>query len=351
LNDDVVSLLCDESSRPDVTGNLAVTLEPSVSSRYDMENMRSTEADEFEQLRPLLYSIAYRMIGSVAEAEDIVQEAFLRYHRARQQPTAEIEQPKAYLSAVTTRLAIDHLRSARVRRETYVGPWLPEPIVEDPDSDPSAHAELADSLSLAFMVVLERLNPVERAVFLLHEVFDFSYAEIAHIVERSEDNCRQLGTRARRHVEQERPRFRISRERQAELTVRFLNACIEGDTESLVGMLAADVEAWTDGGGRAQAARRVVEGADHVTRFLTGIVRNGVRRGMELDLRPAIVNAQAGVLLIEQTSGEVVSALALDVGPGEEIRRVCMVLNPDKLARVARPGRTPGPTPPPAPAA
>ena len=170
--------------------------------------MAMTETDLHPELRPLLFSIAYRMIGSVSEAEDIVQEAFLRYHRA--QP-ADVENPKAYLSAVTTRLAIDHLRSARARREEYIGPWLPEPLVADDATDPSAQAELADSLSLAFLVLLERLSPVERAAFLLREVFAYPYDEIAEVIGKSESNARQLVSRARRHVDDERPRFDVDR--------------------------------------------------------------------------------------------------------------------------------------------
>ena len=195
-----------------------------------------TDTDLHPELRPLLFSIAYRMIGSVSEAEDIVQEAFLRYHRA--QPV-EVESPKAYLSAVTTRLAIDHLRSARVRREEYVGPWLPEPLLTDEGAgDPSTQAELADSLSLAFLVLLERLSPVERAAFLLREVFAYPYDEIAEVIGKSEDNARQLVTRARRHVDAERPRFDVDRQTHEELTDRFLEATQNGDTEGLIALLA-----------------------------------------------------------------------------------------------------------------
>jgi RNA polymerase sigma factor (sigma-70 family) len=210
-----------------------------------------TETDLHPELRPLLFSIAYRMIGSVSEAEDIVQEAFLRYHRA--QPT-DVESPKAYLSAVTTRLAIDHLRSARARREEYVGPWLPEPLLIDEGAgDPSAHAELADSLSFAFLVLLERLSPVERAAFLLREVFAYPDDEIAEVIGKSEANTRQLVSRARRHADAERPRFEVDREAHEELTDRFIEATQNGDTEGLIELLAEDVYTYTDGGGKAQA--------------------------------------------------------------------------------------------------
>src|SRR5215471_13546582 len=162
-------------------------------------------AETYEDLRPLLFSIAYRMLGRVGEAEDVVQDAFLRYQNAAARQTGEIESPKAYLSAVTTRLAIDHLRSARVRKEQYVGEWLPEPLLTDDMSlDGARYVEEADSLSMAFLLLLERLSPVERAVFLLHDVFDYGYDEVAQIVERSEDNCRQLASRARRHVQEEK---------------------------------------------------------------------------------------------------------------------------------------------------
>jgi RNA polymerase sigma-70 factor (ECF subfamily) len=189
--------------------------------------------ETYEDLRPLLFSIAYRMLGSVAEAEDVVQDAFLRYHDALGRPGAEIESPKAYLSAVTTRLAIDHLRSARVRRESYVGEWLPEPLLTDESApDAARYAEDADSLSMAFLLVLERLSPVERAVFLLHDVFDYGFGEVASIVGKSEANTRQLAVRARRHVEAEKPRFEASREQRDERAARFFDAVGDGDMEA-----------------------------------------------------------------------------------------------------------------------
>src|ERR671930_2617213 len=198
-----------------------------------------TEAP-YEELRPLLFSIAYRMVSSFSEAEDIVQDAFLRIHRAEAEGT-KIDSPKAYLSAVVTRLSIDHLKSARVRREQYVGQWLPEPLLTDSEPDAAAQAETADSLSMAFLVLLESLTPVERAVFLLHEVFDYDYGEIASMIGRSEDNCRQIAVRARRQVEARKPRFETSRDRRDELARRFFAAAERGDTEELVSMLADDV--------------------------------------------------------------------------------------------------------------
>ena len=209
------------------------------------------EGDAYQELRPLLFSIAYQMVGSASEAEDLVQEAYLRFHRAVA-GGAEVASPKAYLSAVTTRLAIDHLRSARARREQYVGAWLPEPLVTGEDADPAGHAETADSLSLAFLVLLERLSPVQRAVFLLHEVFGYGYAEIGGLVGRSEDNCRQIAARARRHIEAGRPRFEASRREREELARRFFAAIDQGDTEGLVDLLAADAVIYGDGGGKAR---------------------------------------------------------------------------------------------------
>jgi RNA polymerase sigma-70 factor (ECF subfamily) len=291
-----------------------------------------TDTDLHLELRPLLFSIAYRMVGSVSEAEDIVQETFLRYHRA--QPT-EVEHPKAYLSAVTTRLAIDHLRSARARREEYVGPWLPEPLVsEDAAADPSAQAELADSLSLAFLVLLERLSPVERAAFLLREVFVYPYDEIAEIIGKSEANARQLVSRARRHVDEERPRFDVDREAHEELTDRFLEATQNGDTEGLIELLAEDVYAYADGGGKARAPRRTLHGREHVARFMVGIARQG--RGIpSVTLHPVLVNGVPG-RLARDGEGNAVAVLTLDVADGL-VRAVRIVANPDKLAHLQAP--------------
>jgi RNA polymerase sigma factor (sigma-70 family) len=189
----------------------------------------------YEDLRPLLFSIAYRMVGSASEAEDIVQEAFLRFHRESSEGT-KIESPKAWLSTVTTRLAINHVQSARVRRESYVGTWLPEPLLTDTESEGPRHADTADSLSMAFLVLLESLGPIERAVFLLREVFNYGYDEIATIVGKSEDNCRQIAVRARRQVEAKKPRFEASRKKCEELSRRFFDAVVAGDTEGLIGL-------------------------------------------------------------------------------------------------------------------
>jgi RNA polymerase sigma-70 factor, ECF subfamily len=291
-----------------------------------------TETDLHPELRPLLFSIAYRMIGSVSEAEDIVQEAFLRYHRA--QP-ADVENPKAYLSAVTTRLAIDHLRSARARREEYVGPWLPEPLVADENAtDPSAQAELADSLSLAFLVLLERLTPVERAAFLLREVFAYPYDEIAEVIDKSEANARQLVSRARRHVDDERPRFDVSRKQHEELTDRFLEATQDGDTEALIELLAEDVYTYADGGGKAQAPRRMLYGRERVARFMVGIARPE-RGAAAVTLHPVLVNGVPG-RLARDAEGNAIAVLVLDVADGL-VTAVRIVANPDKLAHLQAP--------------
>jgi RNA polymerase sigma-70 factor (ECF subfamily) len=289
----------------------------------------STET--YESLRPLLFSIAYRMIGSVSEAEDIVQETYLRYHRAVSEGDTEVHAPKAWLSAVTTRLAIDHLRSARVRRETYVGPWLPEPLVVDPAPDPSEQVELADSLSIAFLSVLESLSPVERAVYLLREVFGYGYDEIAPIVDRTEDNCRQLATRARRHVEAHRPRFAVPRERQEELTERFMQAIETGDDDALVAMLAEDAVAYTDGGGKVRAAPRPIVGAEQVARFVIFSARRGAKL-TPFKIRPATVNGRPGRVLVGEDGG-VIGVIEVDVD-GNRIRSVNVVSNPDKLTHV-----------------
>jgi RNA polymerase sigma-70 factor (ECF subfamily) len=288
--------------------------------------------ETYEALRPLLFSIAYRMVASVSEAEDIVQEAYLRHHRAVSEGDTEIRAPKAWLSAVTTRLAIDHLRSARVRRETYVGPWLPEPLVIDPGPDPSEQAELVDSLSIAFLAVLESLSPVERAVYLLREVFGYGYDEIARVVDRTEDNCRQLATRARRHVEAHRPRFPVPRERQEELTERFMEAVQTGDDDALVAMLAEDAVAYTDGGGVVRASPRPIEGREKVARFLTVTAR----RGAELTpftIHRSIVNGRPGRVLVGE-DGAVIGVVVVDLD-GDRIRTVHVVNNPEKLRHLA----------------
>jgi RNA polymerase sigma-70 factor, ECF subfamily len=287
-------------------------------------------AEAYADLRPLLFSIAYRMLGSVAEAEDIVQESFLRYQRALEDETP-IESPKAYLSAVVTRLAIDHLRSARVRKEAYVGEWLPEPLLTDDDAPEGARdAERADSLSMAFLLLLERLSPVERAVFLLHEVFEYDYREIAAIVDRSEDNCRQLAVRARRHVEEHRPRFEASREAREQLATRFFDALGEGDFGALIDLLAADVVAYGDGGGKAPSVQHPLVGRDRVVQLIVGLMRQADELGVTM--RRAEVNGQPGAMFFDP-SGRLAGVWSLDIADGQ-LQTLRAVLNPEKLGHL-----------------
>jgi RNA polymerase sigma-70 factor (TIGR02957 family) len=283
--------------------------------------------DTFEELRPGAFAIAYRMLGSVSEAEDVVQEALLRLHRARD-GGQRIESPRAYLSAVVTRLAIDQLRSARARRETYVGEWLPEPVVTSPDEDPARHAEMADSLSLAFLVLLENLSPEQRAVFLLREVFDYPYDRIAEIVEKSEANVRQLAVRARRHVEEGRSRFEASREQRDELARRFFAATREGDLEALEALLAQDVILHGDGGGKAPALARPLHGRARVAHTLLAWARSAARFG-GISMRAVEVNGQPGAMTFDP-EGRLINVLALDIADGQ-IQAVRSVVNPDKL--------------------
>ena len=277
----------------------------------------------YEDLRPLLFSIAYRMVGSASEAEDIVQDAFLQLHRETSKGT-DIESPKAWLSTVTTRLAINHVQSARVRRESYVGTWLPEPLITDTESEGARHAETADSLSMAFLVLLENLGPVERAVFLLREVFDYGYDEIADIVGKSEDNCRQIAVRARRQIEAKKPRFEASRKKREELSRRFFDAVVAGDTEGLIGLLAADVVAVGDGGGKAPAFPKPIHGREKVARLITGARRLTVEMVQHVE-----VNGQPGALLLD-AEGKLLVVLSLDIADGL-VQTVRAVSNPDKL--------------------
>lgn len=274
-----------------------------------------------DELRPLLFSLAYRMVGSAAEAEDLVQEAFLRFHGA------EVEAPKAFLTTVVTRLAIDHLRSARVRRESYVGPWLPEPLVSVPGTED--RVERDETLSIAFLTLLERLTPVERAVYVLHELFGYGHDEIAGIVEKSAANCRQILTRARRHVDAARPRFEPSRERREALLARFLAAVRLGDVDGLVGLLAADAVHYADSGGKAQATRLPIYGGDKVARLWASIGR----RPLEYELQPVDVNGQPGVAAVAP-DGSLITVLTIDV-VDDRIQTVWAVVNPDKLDRAA----------------
>jgi RNA polymerase sigma-70 factor, ECF subfamily len=285
-------------------------------------------AEIYEPLRPLLFSIAYRMLGTVSDAEDIVQEAFLRYHRAAAAGRDGVEAPKAFLSAVTTRLCIDHLRSARIRREAYVGEWLPEPLLTDTAApDPAGAAEQADSLSMAFLLLLERLTPVERAVFLLHDVFGYGYDEIAGIVGKSEDNCRQLAVRARRHVGEGRPRFEASRGKREKLAGQFFRAVGDGDMDGLLSMLAEDVVVYGDSGGISPSWPRPITGRDNVSRLLLGL--SGQMRQVGITIRPAEINGQPGAMFLDP-DGNLTNVFILDIADGQ-VAAVRSVINPEKL--------------------
>ena len=285
-----------------------------------------TRDAEFEELRPLLFSIAYRILGSVSEAEDAVQETWLRYQASPTQPASA----KAFLSATVTRVSIDVLRSARVRREEYTGSWFPEPLLTDPYSDPERSAELADSVSMAALLLLERLTPLERAVFVLREVFGFGFDEIASAVGRSEAACRQLAVRARRHVDAGRPRFEADRREREKLAVRFFGALREGDVAGLRELLAADVQLAGDSGGKAPALPRSIIGAGKVARVLTSVFPSLVQIEVTLDLRE--VNGQPGAIFRDR-NGRVLFTMALDILDGQ-IQAIRSVSNPDKLRHV-----------------
>jgi RNA polymerase sigma-70 factor (ECF subfamily) len=283
-----------------------------------------SEVEEFERLRPRLLGIAYRMLGSRAEAEDVVQDAWLRLER-----TEHVDSVEAFLVTTTTRLAIDQLRSARARRETYVGPWLPEPLVTDPAAQrappPDALVEKAELLSLGLLRVLEQLEPVERAVFLLREAFGYPFAEIARMVDRSEESCRQIAVRARERVRRERPRLEPDPVEHGRLLEAFLRATEAGDLDALVGVLADDVVLVPDSGGRVASARNVIQGANPVARFAIGLAKKG-RAGAEV--RMVLVNGLPGIL-VRPPAGDV-TVLTLDV-EGGLIRAVYIMRNPEKL--------------------
>ncbi len=283
-----------------------------------------------DELRPVAFGIAYRMLGSVSEAEDVVQEALLRVHRSLE-AGEQIASPRAFVATVTTRLAINELRSARARRELYVGEWLPEPIITDGIDDPARHADTADSLSVALLVLLESLSPEQRAVLLLHDVFDYRYHEIAEIVGKSEDNVRQLGTRARRRVEQGRPRFQTTREQQHELAQRFFAAAEQGDLAGLEALLAHDVELTGDGGGKVPAVARTVRGRSRVASMLIKWARL-VNRLPEVTVRPVEVNGGPGALYLDGEE-RVLGVMAVD-SAGDQITEINAIVNPDKLTHL-----------------
>jgi RNA polymerase sigma-70 factor (ECF subfamily) len=282
-----------------------------------------TRTEEFEELRPLLFSIAYRILGSVSEAEDAVQETWLRYVSSHTQPAS----PKAFLSTAVTRISINVLKSARVRREQYVGVWFPEPLLDDSYEDPERSAELAESVSMASLLLLERLSPLERAVFVLREVFGFGFAEVAAAVDRSESACRQLAVRARRHMDEGRPRFEVDRRKREELAARFFETFKEGDMDGLRELLAADVHFLSDSGGKAPSLPRGIVGAEKTARLLASVAPHLARIGLVLEAHE--VNGQPGALTRDQ-AGRVLHVLVLDILDGQ-IQTIRSVSNPDKL--------------------
>jgi RNA polymerase sigma-70 factor (ECF subfamily) len=285
-----------------------------------------SQVEEFQNLRPMLFSIAYRILGSVSEAEDVVQEAWLRYESS---PTT-VRSPKAFLSAVVTRISIDVLRSARVQREEYIGEWLPEPLLVDPYEDPERSAELADSVSMAALVLLERLSPLERAVFVLRDVFGFDFEEVASAIGRSEAACRKLAERARRHMEEGRPRFAADRRERDELAARFFDALREGEVQGLRNLLAADVVMVGDGGGKAPQVARAIVGAEHVARLLSQLFP--LLAQIDVTLERQEVNGQPGAIFRDRDK-KVLYVLELDVLDGR-IQAIRSVINPEKLSHL-----------------
>jgi RNA polymerase sigma-70 factor (ECF subfamily) len=280
----------------------------------------------FDQHRSLLFSVAYRMLGTVADAEDMLQETFIRWQQAGEE---EIQSPRAFLVTIVSRLCINHLQSARVRREEYVGQWLPEPIVTDPANDPLNLIRVDESLSMAFLVLMERLTPVERAVFLLREVFEYEYAEIAAILGLSEVNCRQILRRSRQHLSALRPRFKVSAQKKSELLERFLRATASGEVDQLIAVLADDAVLHSDGGGKAVAVPNLVHGSDAVARaILRGmsklVPRNLVRRLAQINGNPGVIT---------YLEGRPFSVFTID-GTAEQIRAIYIVTNPEKLSHL-----------------
>ncbi|MEV5430801.1 RNA polymerase sigma-70 factor [Streptomyces sp. NPDC052701] len=288
-----------------------------------------TATDVFERHRPVLLGVAYRMLGRVADAEDVVQEAWLRWSGADR---GDVREPRGYLVRVTTRLAIDRLRQIKARGETYVGPWLPEPYVTDfgdTVQDTAERAVLADSVSLAVLVVLESLSPLERAVFVLREAFGFPHHEIAAMLDRGEPAIRQLAARARRHVEERRPRYEVDPAQRRDLTERFLAAAAGGDLEALMALLAPDVRLVGDSGGKARAPLRELRTADKVGRFLLGAARKGIA-----DLSLRFLELNGGPAALALSGDEPDSVFQVDVADGR-IQAVYVIRNPDKLRSLA----------------
>jgi RNA polymerase sigma-70 factor, ECF subfamily len=299
---------------------------PAIDEAHATSAENSIRLATFDQYRSLLFSIAYRMLGSVADAEDMLQETFIRWQQSCEE---NVRSPRAFLVTIVSRLCINQLQSARVQREEYVGQWLPEPIVTDPASDPFGIIRVDESLSIAFLVLLERLTPVERAVFLLREVFEYEYAEIASILGQSEANCRQILRRARQHVSAMRPRFATSEHKQSDLFERFLSAIRTGEVEDLVALLAQDVVLHSDGGGKAIAVPNLVQGSHKVARGIFGSLKKLVPAN--LVRRLALINGEPG--LVNYLNGKPHSVITIDISAGR-IQTIYIVTNPEKLSHV-----------------
>jgi len=300
---------------------MLVTEEPTVTGK---DEQRLDDLYRAESGR--VFGIAYRMLGSVADAEEVVQDTFVRFGAV---DAEAVRQPPALLTTIATRLSIDRLKSARAEREKYVGAWLPEPLLVD-EADVAGQAEQADSISMAFLVLLESLSPLERAVFLLREAFDYDYAAIGEIVERGEENCRQIALRARRQIEAHRPRFETSREEREEIVRRFFTAAQEGDSEALLELLAADAVLYGDGGGKAPALGSPLDGRDRVAAALIALLRTGARLGARLE--PVWVNGQPGARFLAP-DGALINVVAVDVLDGQ-VQAVRSVVNPEKLGHL-----------------
>lgn len=287
--------------------------------------------ETFEEYRPLLLSLAYRLMGTMMDAEDIVQEAFLRYQRAASE---QIQSPRAYLSTIVTRLCLNQLTSARQKRESYTGPWLPEPVLTGSDISPLEPADKVsqlDSLSMAFMVLLEQLSPAERAVFILRAVFDYEYVEIGEMLDKSPAACRQLYSRSRRHLRDRRPRFESRPEEHARLLSNFMRSVSDGDLDPLTQLLAADVTVWTDGGGKTFAALRPIQGRAQAARFLIGS-RRFLADGQQ---SVSLVEVNGRPSVVVQVDGRVVLWIDAELGDGG-IQTLYVIANPDKLQHLNR---------------
>jgi RNA polymerase sigma-70 factor (ECF subfamily) len=294
-----------------------------------MMRRQDEAAQTFEPHRRRLTGLAYRMLGSLSEAEDIVQDAYLRWHAAERD---DVDNPRGYLSRTVTRLCLDHLKSARVRRETYVGQWLPEPIIDESALAPDTASELADDLSLALLMALERLSPLERAAFLLHDVFEMEFGDIAKVLERGESACRQLAARGRAHVREARPRFRVPENEAARLSDAFHRAIVTGDASEFAGVLAEDAILYSDGGGKRPAALNPIHGRDKIVRFFEGLTQKGNLPPPEAVHRIRL-NGLPGLVVLDR-DGAIEAVAALDIRDGR-VAAIYAVRNPDKLAHIS----------------